>query len=102
MKRANRIPLLIAACVVLVSAFFVPVAAEEPVAMSQDNSDADDVASNIDRRKRLEGMFGAGGESIEWLEKWRETRDGAMKKIGLDLSASYHVVGLAAFGTLTG
>lgn len=67
--------------------------------MSEDKSEADDVAANLDRRKHLEKMFGEDGESIEWLEKWRDARDGALKKIGLDISASYDVLGMAALGS---
>lgn len=72
--------------------------AEEPVEVSDDNSEADDVAANLERRRRLEGRFGTDHEAPEWLQRWRGKRDDLLKRVGLDLAASYHVAGLVAFG----
>ena len=69
-----------------------------PARRSQSPSGADGGPTADEDTQVSLPAFGEDGESIEWLEKWRDTRDGAMKKIGLDLSASYDVLGLAAFG----
>ena len=62
-------------------------AAEEPAELSEDNSEADDVAANLERRRRLEGTFGADYEAPGWLQRWRDKRSELFEKAGLDFIA---------------
>jgi hypothetical protein len=75
-----------------------PLAAEEPQELSEDNSEADDVAADLERRRRLEGVFGTGYQAPEWWQRWGDKRDGLFERVGLDFGANYHAVGLVAFG----
>jgi porin len=74
------------------------VGAEKPPELSEDNTEADDVAANLERRRRLEGAFGTDDQAPGWLQRWRDKRSELFEKVGLDFVASYDLVGLAAFG----
>jgi len=65
--------------------------------ISEDRANADDIKSNIERRDRLEESF-FGHPYPSWLQAYHRTRKEWLKRLRLDIAASYNVVGLGALG----
>lgn len=90
-------------CPVLTAALFVPSHAAPPADappatdISQDTTNTDGVHDSIERRKRLDALF-PGWKAPQWLESCRDSRDALLKRIHLDIGASYDVAGVAVYG----
>ena len=98
MKRINQSNFSLLVAAALLGVLTAPVSGEESQELSASDSQPDDIDAKLERRRRLERQFGAELEAPEWLQQWRTTRDGWRKRLGFDIGASYHTVGLAALG----
>jgi len=99
-KPSHQFPprLLVSAALLVGVALIAPMAAAEPADLSSGDTHTDDIDANLERRRRLEGLFREEREPPEWLQQWRTIRDGWRKRLGFDIGVSYHTAGLVAFG----
>jgi hypothetical protein len=72
---------------------------DEEFELSRDVENTDTIKGNLERQRELEGIFD-DWRVPPWLESARNARDGLLEQIRLDIGASYHVAGLAAYGGL--
>ncbi|MEM1083583.1 MAG: carbohydrate porin [Verrucomicrobiota bacterium] len=81
----------------LVMASGVIHAEREPESVSEEVGSVDGVEDELARRDQLEDSF-RSWESPQWLEDFRDVRDEWLDEIGINMTASYHMAGLAVYG----